>query len=80
MELTKVSAGAGSVMPEGHRKVFLKGEMVDVPVFSRVRLRKGNRVSGPAIIEQEDTTTVSLTQWSAIVDEVGSMLISKNET
>ena len=80
MELTKVSAGAGSVMPEGHRKVFLKGEMVDVPVFSRARLRKGNRVSGPAIIEQEDTTTVILTQWSAIVDEVGSMLISKNET
>ncbi len=79
MALSKVPQGVGYVVPEGNREVFLKGEIVEVPVFSRARLRSGDRVPGPAIVEQEDTTTVILAQWTAIVDEVGSMLIGRNE-
>jgi N-methylhydantoinase A len=50
----------------GRRDVWLAGGFVDCPVYDRDRLHAGNRIAGPAIIEQMDTTTVvpaGMTAW-----------------
>ncbi|MEJ1975982.1 MAG: hydantoinase/oxoprolinase family protein [Acetobacteraceae bacterium] len=46
----------------GRRDVWLPeaGGLVACPVYDREKLEAGNRISGPAIVEQMDTTTVIL--------------------
>jgi N-methylhydantoinase A len=45
------------------------------PVYDRTLLRPGNTVSGPAIIEQMDTTTVLLPGDVCHVDPYGNLKI-----
>ncbi len=49
--------------------------LVDTPIFSRERLLAGNRISGPAVVEQVDTTTVIPPGAHAQVDRFGNLLI-----
>ena len=44
------------------------GGFVTCPIYDRERLRAGNRVAGPAIIEQMDTTTIVLPDMVATVE------------
>ncbi len=55
---------------------FGSGAPVRVPVYDRRRLPLGIVVDGPAILEQEDTTTVIYPGQSGIVDEAGNVIIS----
>ena len=45
------------------------------PVYRRERLRAGHRLSGPAIVEQMDSTTVMLGGQEAVVDERANLVI-----
>ena len=42
----------------GRRRVFFDGRFTDADFYDRDRLRPGNRVMGPAVIVQQDSTTV----------------------
>jgi N-methylhydantoinase A len=55
----------------GTRDVYLpeSGERVSVPLYARDELRAGNIVTGPAVIEQYDTTALVLPGEEAVVDE-----------
>ena len=61
------SACAASI---GSRDVWLPeaGTLVAVPVYDRERLEPGHRLSGPAIVEQMDATTLLLPGQTAAVD------------
>ena len=48
---------------------------VDTPIYSRAALGPGMRLRGPAIVEQEDTTTVVYPSWHATVDSYGNILM-----
>jgi len=63
----------------GERAVWLPEArgFVTCPVYDRDRLRAGNRIDGPAIIEQMDATTVVLPAMQAHV-EPGLNLILRN--
>ena len=67
----------GSAKPENSRRLYLKDRWHDAPVFRRAMLPEGSRVSGPAIIEQMDSTTVLLPTWEGIVDSAGNLLIRR---
>jgi N-methylhydantoinase A len=56
------------------RKVYLplKGAFEEVPVYDGHKLRYGNRVEGPAIIEQVNTTTFVTPEYSILCDKYGS--------
>ncbi len=41
---------------KGRRQVFVQGKYEMLPVYERALLRPGDRVSGPAVIEQMDST------------------------
>lgn len=42
----------------GRRRVFFDGRFTEADFYDRDRLRPGNRVMGPAVIVQQDSTTV----------------------
>jgi len=70
---------AGGVDPADARKqvrrVFFGGD-VECPAYDRERLKAGNEIIGPAIIEQMDTTTVLPPEASARVHESGSLIVT----
>lgn len=47
------------------------------PVYLREKLRAGNEIPGPAIIEQYDSTTVINPGWNSRVDPWGTLVLSK---
>lgn len=55
---------------KGQRSVFwaTKGEFCDTPIFDYSRLRAGNLILGPAVIEAADTTVVIPPDSSFLID------------
>jgi N-methylhydantoinase A len=56
------------------RRAYFDG-WVDCPVYDRLHLANGNRIAGPAIIEQVDSTTVIHPSQKAAIDEYGNIVI-----
>jgi N-methylhydantoinase A len=75
--LPRLSGEAQAPHPATTRRLFLDGEYLAAAVYRRDDLRRGQALRGPAIIEQEDTTTLVLPGWSAGVDEIGNLLIAR---
>jgi len=61
----------------GEREVFFEefNKYVNCKVFRREKLKSGNVISGPAIIEQYDSTIVVYPSWTAEVDGYGNILM-----
>ncbi|HUJ75378.1 MAG TPA: hydantoinase/oxoprolinase family protein, partial [bacterium] len=74
-------AGDGDSMRalKGRRPVWLKETAGDVecPVYDRYRLCNGDRVEGPAIIEELDASTLVWPGYHASVDQLGNLLLSE---
>ncbi|CDZ42614.1 Hydantoin utilization protein A [Neorhizobium galegae bv. officinalis] len=65
----------GTAQSSGTRKVYHKGEWVDAALFRRADLRSGFAVSGPAIVEQDDTTVWIIPGWQATVEPHGNLVL-----
>ena len=63
--------------PVDRRRVYHQGAALDVPVFQRSRLLCDAVVGGPAIVEQEDSTTWILLGWQAVVDRIGNLILTR---
>ena len=66
-------SGGPAPEPRGRRRVFVAGEWTDAARHDRSELRAGNRIAGPAVVEQEDTTVWLAPGWEATVDGAGSL-------
>lgn len=67
----------GASASVGKRPVHFPDDgWVDAAIHQRDGLRVGDRVEGPAVIEQFDTTTVMPSDSSAVVDIYGNLIIS----
>jgi N-methylhydantoinase A len=55
------------------------GEFSDTPVYLRSDLNVGARVPGPALITEDQTTTVVTAAWQAEIDAHGSIVLSRRE-
>jgi N-methylhydantoinase A len=55
---------------KGERPVYFEeqGGFVSTPVYDRDRLAPGNRIAGPAVVEERITTVVVYPGWSMRVD------------
>lgn len=60
---------------KGSRRVYLAGQYLECAIYDRARLQPGHRWSGPAIIEQPDTTTLLFPGHQARVDGFGNIII-----
>jgi N-methylhydantoinase A len=74
----KIAAGTASPPAAAHagkRPVHFGESFVDTPTFARAHLLAGNRIEGPALIEEHASTTVVLPGAAAEVDEFGNLVI-----
>jgi N-methylhydantoinase A len=81
--LPRVEEGTGD--PEHARKGMRRAyvperELFDqVPIYDGHRLRAGDRIAGPALIERRDTTLFVSESYSARLDGLGSMILDRIE-
>jgi N-methylhydantoinase A len=83
LSLPSIESGAGdaSVAAKGKRPLFdiESNKFVDAGVYERAKLKAGQQLVGPAIIEQFDATTVMLSGQVATVDATGTLIIENRE-
>jgi N-methylhydantoinase A len=63
--------------PTGTRAVRHAGATVQAMVYARDVIGAGARLSGPAIIEQPDTTTWLAPGWTATADRIGTLHLTR---
>jgi N-methylhydantoinase A len=72
--IAEVCPGAGAP-PTGARRLWLDGRSVEARVYERASLGHGDRLVGPAIVEQPDTTVLVPGGHVADVDRLGNLLV-----
>ncbi|MEI2416258.1 hydantoinase/oxoprolinase family protein [Orrella sp. JC864] len=72
-------APSGQEPLRGHRPIRVagQGEPLSAGVYRRDALPVGYRFSGPAIVEQADTTTLIEPGWQAEVDAAGNLVLTR---
>ena len=81
LPLSCTRASAAPAEPIARRRAFFgeTGEYADTAVYARGSLSVGARVPGPAILDQEDTTTVVYPGQVARVHESGSVILTEEK-
>jgi N-methylhydantoinase A len=79
-ELHRIPEGGSdpSSALKSHRDCWFDGERVSTPIYDGGRLRAGNRIPGPAIIEEPTTTVVVPGSFVATVDARRSYHLNRN--
>ncbi len=72
-------AFAPEIAPARHQAVrdTLTGEVADWAVFDRSTLRPGARVAGPAIVAEDETSTLVGPGWNATVNGLGYIELTR---
>ena len=65
--------------PKASRKVHLWHDDQMVPVYDRMSLASHQRIDGPVISEERETTIIILPGWTAKVDEFGCIVATLKE-
>ena len=60
----------------GSSKVFMEGKDMQANLYRRDKLKSGNKIEGPAIVLEMDSTTVILSGHTGNVDKFGNILIT----
>jgi N-methylhydantoinase A len=74
--LARPERGSGRAQPIGRRAIREGGAWHEASVYDRSRLLAGQHLDGPAIVEQDDTTTLVPAGFSASVDDWGHLVIT----
>jgi N-methylhydantoinase A len=74
-ELSPVARGHGAATPAGRRPIHYRKQRYDAHVYQRRDLRAGQHLDGPAIVEQDDTTTLVPAGFRAEVDAFGNLVV-----
>jgi N-methylhydantoinase A len=62
----------------GEQKVYMDSRSYTAPVYDRSKLQAGNRIEGPAIVIEMDSTSVILPAHRGEIDTLGNILIYPN--
>ena len=70
-----------TVKPRTQRPVIdtESGEFRDIPIYWRGDLKPGARLSGPAVIAEDETSTVVSPPFDAEIDEFGYIVLTRRE-
>jgi len=71
--------GSGTPKPINKRRVVFSGNPLETAVYLRDSLLQGQVVSGPAVVEQLDSTIVIPPDYLAVTDRYGNLLIRQGE-
>ncbi len=75
-----VPDAATAATPATCRRVWVGGTWQDTPVFERSRLGAGNRVAGPAMIVEDNGTTVIESSWQAELGSHGVLVLTRQQS
>jgi N-methylhydantoinase A len=78
-DLPAAAAAAGAKpAPVGSRSLFdpMQREFRDVPVYARTSLKPGNVIQGPAVIAEDETTTIITSGFTAALDSSGAIRLT----
>jgi len=73
---------AGEAKPVARRAVFDpdRGEFFDTPIYWRPELAPGARIQGPAVIAEDETSTVVSADFDARIDRFGYIELTRRES
>jgi N-methylhydantoinase A len=77
-ELKRLAKAPGDPAAKSGRAIWYTGRRHHARVYDRAQLADGQRIAGPAIIEQFDTTTVVAPGFVADTDEYGVLILRRN--
>jgi len=60
---------------KGRREIYYEGKRFEVPVYAGPKMGHGNKVSGPAIVEEPTTTILLTPDWQLTCDKYGNYII-----
>ena len=79
-QISKIVAGDGNAAAAkiGDRLVYRhqQGARVDYDVYARPKLRAGDQIAGPAIVEEPSSTTILHEEDTLTVGEYGELVIA----
>ena len=77
--LKEIASVAKPAQPFGRRQVYWRASgWVDCPLYERTKLATGQRIEGPAIIEEYGSTVVVPASWSLHPDAYGNLILVKS--
>jgi N-methylhydantoinase A/oxoprolinase/acetone carboxylase beta subunit len=77
-ELRAGGPDAGAALRATNRIHVSQGQdTAECPIYARELMLAGNTVSGPAIIEQYDSTTVIEPGWQGTIDRFGNLVMAR---
>ena len=74
-ELPEGGPDASAALSGTSDTFWYEGKNHPARIYDRVRLTRGNRIEGPAIVAEMDATTVILPGYTGTVDRFGNLLI-----
>ena len=75
-----VAAPVSPKAPDLRPVWFAATGFVETPIYQRGAINRADRIQGPAIIEQMDTTTVVPPAWIATVDAAANLLLNRRDS
>ncbi len=76
-QLKPAESAGPAAAPFGRRRVYWRSTgWMDVPLYRRAELALGQRIAGPAIVEEYGSTIVMPPAWSLHTDAFGNLIIS----
>jgi N-methylhydantoinase A len=76
--LAPLPAGSSGSAPAGARAVYFGDRRHEAPIYARERLGTGDEVAGPAVIEEFGSTLPLHPGFTANVDRVGNLVVSRS--
>jgi 5-oxoprolinase (ATP-hydrolysing) len=73
----EVAESRAAPLPETTRRVFTGGRFHATPIYLRERLRPGDRVEGPAVITDPNSTTMVEPGWRATITARDHLLLER---
>ena len=77
-EPRELARGAGAATPYARRAIHYRKGRYDAAVFHRRDIMAGQRLEGPAVVEQDDTTTLIPAGFMGAVDPFGHIVIQES--
>jgi N-methylhydantoinase A len=77
LEITAPASPRSAAAVKGQRTITLNGATMEATLYERARLDVGTSITGPAILEQFDATTLIPPSWSGRVDGHGNLVLTR---
>ena len=77
-DVNMAARGAGQGSAPGRRPIYTASGWTEAAIVARAGLRAGDGVGGPAIITESGATTVVGAGWTATVDRLGNLVVTRD--